>query len=672
MKSLPLTLLLAVTAQVFLPLSMFASRTVRVGIYQNMPKAFLDRNGKPKGLFIDILEYSARKENWRLRYVPGSWSQCLERLQNNKIDLLVDVPCSKARKEIFAFNKIPVLANWSTVYTKDGAGITTVLDLDGKRLAVVKGDSSYEELADELKDFGVTCEFVGVDGFREVLESIEENKTDAGLVCRLFGLRHAEKHSVSESPVICCPAQFYFAADSGKNLDLLQKIDGHLTEMKKNRHSLYYRSIAKWIEPGTTRQWPGWAKWLLSVTAATATLLAVSGLILKARLNRRTSELARTNEKLRNEIAERAKVEENLRHNERRFKGIFDKAFGFLGLLDQHGTVLEINRQALKFLGLKRAQCVGRTLWDMPWPGNSPGAGETLKSAVEESANGHFVRYETEVRGSKHTARTIDLSIKPVKDEDGNVALLILEGRDISRIKRSRQKLLAYQKELRALALKLSVVEEQERKTLATNLHDSVIQTISLARIKLGTMDEVLTQKEPKLLLDEIRGILNKALFQMRTLTFELSPPVLYELGLGAAFEWLGEKLQNVGISFEFRDRKEPVNMAHVVSILLFQSVRELLVNVQKHSRAKCVKLSMLSGTEDVTVTVNDNGIGFDQDSASGRHPVTRSFGLFSIRERMRHMGGSFEITSAPGSGTTAILKCPLKFDEQSGIDRKG
>ncbi len=132
------------------------------------------------------------------------------------------------------------------------------------------------------------------------------------------------------------------------------------------------------------------------------------------------------------DISDRIQAEEALRKSERRFRAIFDQTFQFIGLLKPDGTLLEANQTALDFGGISHADIIGRPFWEARWWTISPETQNQLKDAIRQAAAGEFVRYEVDVLGAGDTVATIDFSLKPVKDETGNVILLIPEGRDIS------------------------------------------------------------------------------------------------------------------------------------------------------------------------------------------------------------------------------------------------
>jgi signal transduction histidine kinase len=150
-------------------------------------------------------------------------------------------------------------------------------------------------------------------------------------------------------------------------------------------------------------------------------------------------------------------------------------------------------------------------------------------------------------------------------------------------------------------------------------------------------------------------------------LTFELSPPVLYELGFEAAMEWLVRQMREQhGLSTEFRGDGQTKPLEDNVRVLLFQAVRELLVNVAKHAQARNVTVSTQMAGDEIRVDVEDDGVGFDVSQAGSHDYKTGGFGLFSIRERLGHIGGYLNVESKPGVGTRITLVAPIGHKEEN------
>jgi len=240
--------------------------------------------------------------------------------------------------------------------------------------------------------------------------------------------------------------------------------------------------------------------------------------------------------------------------------------------------------------------------------------------------------------------------------------------REISERKRAEERLVDYQNQLRSLASQLSLTEERERRRIAWALHDHIAQPLVFARIKLGTIQQSGSSSEMVDSLGEICRLLDRTIEDIRSVTFELSYPPLYELGFEAAVEeWLNEQVRDRhGIRTRFVDDGRSKPMEDDIRAVLFQAVRELLVNVVKHAEAKSVTVTICKVAGDIEVTVKDDGVGFDVSHMEARRGSTGGFGLFNIRERLEYVGGRFRVESAPGRGTWTSLTAPLKDPDPS------
>jgi signal transduction histidine kinase len=216
------------------------------------------------------------------------------------------------------------------------------------------------------------------------------------------------------------------------------------------------------------------------------------------------------------------------------------------------------------------------------------------------------------------------------------------------------------------LATELLLTEERERRAIATELHDSIGQILAFSSIELGNMTKSSSTQATKG-LKRVRKHIEQAITAMRTLTFNLSPPVLYTFGLEAAVEDLAEqssKEHNFRCDFICGVNSMP--MSNEVQVLLYRAVRELLANIAKHAMANTVKIALNRVDNMVKITIEDDGVGFDQGKAGDVSDELKGFGLFSIRERLSHFGGSFEIQSGLGRGTKVMLTAPLENEDEN------
>jgi signal transduction histidine kinase len=231
----------------------------------------------------------------------------------------------------------------------------------------------------------------------------------------------------------------------------------------------------------------------------------------------------------------------------------------------------------------------------------------------------------------------------------------------VTKRKQTEERLHLYQEQLRSLASELSVTEQRERRRLATDLHDSISQILAISKLKLDLLRNSTTSAAAARELVEISELIDQALQHTRSLTFELSPPVLYELGLEAALESLVERMQQMhGLRIEFVDDEQPKALSEDLAAFCFRAVQELLINIVKHARATTATVSTGKYGDKVRIVVADDGVGYVSDDTFANVDRRTGFGLFSISERLRHLGGSLEIRSGPGRGTRVILLAPL------------
>ena len=213
---------------------------------------------------------------------------------------------------------------------------------------------------------------------------------------------------------------------------------------------------------------------------------------------------------------------------------------------------------------------------------------------------------------------------------------------------------------LRALAAELGQVEQRERRRLAQVLHDHVQQLIVAAQMRLGILEKQGLSDGGLATLKDISDTLREAAEATRSLTVELSPPVLHDAGLAAALAWLARRMQEKNqftVELLTESDAEPVN--EDVRLFLFEAVRELLFNAIKHSKVAEARVSMNRDRNGRTqIVVEDAGVGFDAAEKIGS-PIAAGFGLFSIQQRLAHLGGRVTFSSSPGKGTRVTLQVP-------------
>jgi len=220
-------------------------------------------------------------------------------------------------------------------------------------------------------------------------------------------------------------------------------------------------------------------------------------------------------------------------------------------------------------------------------------------------------------------------------------------------------KIMEYQAQLRTLSSQLSMSEEKLKHNIAMGLHDQVGPLLSIASMLLSNI-KTPNSKNDMESLEKVRNNINRAIEFTRTLTFELSPPILYELGLPPTIEWMLENNKNHNnINYTFSNDEHIKPIDNDFRTVLYQAVQELLLNIVKHAKATMINVCIAKENDQMIITITDNGVGYvveDIKSQSSR----KGFGLFNIEERINYLGGKVETLSKPNAGTTVKLIAKL------------
>jgi PAS domain S-box-containing protein len=249
-----------------------------------------------------------------------------------------------------------------------------------------------------------------------------------------------------------------------------------------------------------------------------------------------------------------------------------------------------------------------------------------------------------------------------VKDSQGRTVKTHGVNQDITERKKAEGKLREYHVKLKAMTSEVLRTEERERHRIAIGLHDNICQNLVLTKVLLQSVLRLVSDPSVSGPLKMASETMGELIEQANSLTFELSNPILHELGFVLAMKkHLTEEVQEKhGIACELEGSEGLRIPDEEIKSALFRISRELLMNIVKHAQARNVKVSIHKRRSQIHLVIQDNGVGFDSSKVSSELFRTSRFGLFSIQEQLEHLGGSFEIESEPGRGTTATVVVPL------------
>jgi len=335
-----LRLILAFCALLLMGTGAVLAREVRVGVYSNAPKIFLDANGKPAGIFVELLDRIAAKEDWNLTYLPCQWQDCLSDLQTGTIDLMPDVAHSVSREKLVDFHRTPALYSWSQLFSRQDESIISPLQMDGKRIALLTQSVQAEEFVRWAAGYGVKVSVVPSDSFEHAFQLVAKGQADLAATNNRYGEFHAAAHRLVATPVIFQPSQLFYVTAKGKNAELLTAIENYLADWQRNPDSTYYEVLKNWRAASPeaiipARFWQG--VWLLS---GLLVLVALVAFVLRRQVKKKGRELQASEALLRT---------------------ILDRLDACIYLKDSDGHYLFANQAVLDLWQTKLVEVIGST-----------------------------------------------------------------------------------------------------------------------------------------------------------------------------------------------------------------------------------------------------------------------------------------------------------------------
>ncbi len=331
---------------------------IRVGVFPNPPVAFKDDKGEWRGISIDVLQAIADQRGWKLEYIEGSFSELLKNFETDAIDIISMMAYSDKRAEKYTYSHVPIISNWGLVYSRPDSNIPSLLELEGKRVGVMKNnihDRAFRKLA---KKFNLKVKIVELANFRDVMENIQAGKIDAGVANRLFGALNGSKYNLIETGIIFNPINIHYSSLNPDNKVILDAIDQQLLAFKTDKDSVYFSAIHRWMtQPAHTQSYL-WLIWLV------VGLLAVSIVMFGITVLLRKQVAVRTHE-LQSEVDERREAERKL--DELAYYDSLTKLPNRLSLLERLKIAIDRaqrknNKIAVLFIDIDRFKTVNDSL----------------------------------------------------------------------------------------------------------------------------------------------------------------------------------------------------------------------------------------------------------------------------------------------------------------------
>ena len=327
-----------------------ASTPLVVGVYENPPLILTDETGQTTGLFPQLLEEIAAAENWEITYKPASWPILLQGLEDGSIDLLPAIAYSSERSKRYTFSDETILVNWAEAYSSTARNLSSLLELEGQRVAVKAGDIHFQALRELTRQFGIACRFIETDEYTTIFEMLDAGYIDIGIVNRFFGNANKRDYKVKVSPIIFNPIELRFASPKGRHQKILFTLDQHIRQQKENAGSTYHQAIEHWLASEQPGRLPAYLPYLIGGLSVAFLLLAGISLLLKHQIARQTKTLIATNLSLKEEIRKRQRA----MHELKKYARVVEASSDAVALLDREHNHLLVNSAYLKTFHVER------------------------------------------------------------------------------------------------------------------------------------------------------------------------------------------------------------------------------------------------------------------------------------------------------------------------------
>ena len=673
-----------------------------IGVYENAPKVFISESGKPAGIFIDIIEYIAEKEGWRLRYLLGTWGEGLDRLEKGQIDLMPDVAYTGDREKIFDFHKVPVLSSWFQVYARKGSGIRSILDLGGKRIAVLERSVQHDAFVRLSAGFGLSTTIIPLPDYQAIFDIVARGGADAAITNRFYGTMHAKKLGLEDTAVIFHPSDLFFAAPKGVNKKLLDAIDINLIKLKRDTESIYYQSLKRWISEKVPFKLPNWVKATGLVLVVVLLMSLLGSMVLKRQVNMRTRDLQKTNL--------------FLHASEQKYRELVMLANSIIMRWSRDGQIIFLNEFGQKFFGYTEEEILDRNVVGAIVP-DKESTGRDLHLLMEEIlANPQ--KYERNINQNvrRNGERVwIDWTNKVMLDEQGQIKEILSIGSDITDRILSEEQIRKLNDELRrnAEVLEQRVAERTAELVIAKDQAESAnrVKSAFLASMShelrtplnsiIGFTGIIISELagplnlEQKKQLKMVRGS-SRHLLNLINDVLDISKIEAGELEISSEKFSMRNAVNQVAESLiPFVEKKElnmTVEIAPEVEVIYGDErrIRQVLINLAnnaiKFTEEGGVKISCRRCDSSIEVEIEDSGIGikneeidrlfkpFKQlDTGISRKYEGTGLGLSICKRILEIMGGHIRVKSQFGKGSTFTVILPLnregKDDEKENPD---
>ena len=380
-------------------------RILTIGLYENAPKIYTGENGRPAGLFVELLNEMARVEGWTLRYESCQWTDCLNKLERGELDLMPDVAFSTERALRFDFHTVSVASSWSQIYSPAATKVMSLADLAGKRVAMLQGGIQQSFFAQLMESGPYRYVPVPVSSLDEGYAAVVAGEAEAVITNSFFAAHNGDKYKLRESPIVFLPSNLYFATGKGRNADLLERIDHSLNAWRHDPDSIYFAALHRAMAAPQEVLLPNWVLWSLTGGGTALLLLLGISLLLRWQVAQRTQELEHERANLAHLVDERTAE----------LQALLDSASAGI-VLARERRIVRGNRSLDTLFGYAEGELIGQST--RVWYDDEAAYDEIGRAMFEQVARGETYRHEHQLKRKDGSLFWLRMAVRAIDPAD--------------------------------------------------------------------------------------------------------------------------------------------------------------------------------------------------------------------------------------------------------------
>ncbi|MFO7735130.1 MAG: transporter substrate-binding domain-containing protein [bacterium] len=319
------------------------SKTLKVGVYENNPKVYVDEKGNPSGIFVDVINEIAKENHWQLEFVSAKWVELVRLIEKNEIDVLLDAALTEERTGKMKFNKLPLLKSWIQIYTLSSNRINFESELKGKKIGMLTGSKQEEFFEDYYPDFNIDMHrYIS---YKDSVAGLKNHEVDAIVVSRFFYFSNLRSSEIVPAPVVFKPNGLYFAFSNDTEDEVITKFDKAISELKNDPYSIFYSSLNKYLKTSQKEFIPKWLYKIILIISAALIFFIVFSYFLRIQVKRKSV------------LAEKRR--DALSRSENKYKELVELAADGILLGSNEGIIIEANSRMEQILGKTKEEIVG-------------------------------------------------------------------------------------------------------------------------------------------------------------------------------------------------------------------------------------------------------------------------------------------------------------------------